>query len=650
MLVRGDDHYMAICNKTGTIAIYNESQNLFLSPLVDGPIKYTGTLADNLKIQTISKFGRSFSIVRVPYAFKLLMQELITMNVQMRLITEANVDQMTNMSFSNNIEKLTGKKTFGDMGTGTGMATAKGPVLTRQDKQQLAALGFKKLPPPPFKKWRISKIDTILVSDLAPLPTAENRDFVTLEPAQENQWFKLNDEINAAKNKLDDIPPAIYSNLAGTLDMYARLRNVVQRNYNMEHATNAALKMYEMIQQLELLSTGDGKCLPAVNVFCNAELPGAFIIAINHYMKTKCVSSEFDWIASSYLPEAALQAGNATILEDRYKIYEKNRYHWLMGPAPNGLPEGEAPITGDVTEPSVINTLGNTTHQRFAANDGADLYTSDVGIEIAQAEMNRQEELTAFVNLGQVLTGLLSLAIGGSLVTKQFTFVTPFSRSLIAIVAGLFEETYVTKPKTSRPTNSEIYLVGKGFKGISTELATALLERCDAYKTLDKLPTTWGSLLKPEVLARADTDILAAAQGVHGEQQVAFLNEIADAYRMFNNLAELKPLVNKYELQAQKTWLDENPLSAISKDENLNNTVVGIEEEKAQEAQRQAPRQTFGNEPQQQAQQQAQQQGLEQPLEEVSILVPEEEKKENEEEEKEEEKGESKKKTINFNL
>jgi hypothetical protein len=54
----------------------------------------------------ISRFGRSFSILRVPYAFKLLIQELQVMNVQMRIITEENVDQLLSMSYSDNINKL----------------------------------------------------------------------------------------------------------------------------------------------------------------------------------------------------------------------------------------------------------------------------------------------------------------------------------------------------------------------------------------------------------------------------------------------------------------------------------------------------------------------------------------------------------------
>lgn len=106
MLVRGDEYLMAVCNKTGTIAIYNSDLDLFLSPMADGPIKFEGTLGNEMNIMNVSKYGRSFSLVRIPYALKLLMQELLTMNISMRIITEDNIDQVTNMNYSNNINKL----------------------------------------------------------------------------------------------------------------------------------------------------------------------------------------------------------------------------------------------------------------------------------------------------------------------------------------------------------------------------------------------------------------------------------------------------------------------------------------------------------------------------------------------------------------
>jgi hypothetical protein len=105
-MIRGDEYYMAICNKTGAIAIYNEVKNLFLSPFADGPVNFHTNPDGSMNIQNISKFGRSFSILRIPYSFKLLIQELQTMNIQMRLITDENVDQMLSLSYSNNISEL----------------------------------------------------------------------------------------------------------------------------------------------------------------------------------------------------------------------------------------------------------------------------------------------------------------------------------------------------------------------------------------------------------------------------------------------------------------------------------------------------------------------------------------------------------------
>ena len=107
MMERGDKYEMAVCNNSGMISIYNPNKNLFLSPVLDGPIVFEGSVeGDNLHIENISKFGRDFSVVKVPYSMKLLMQELMAINVQMRIITEANINQIENMTYSDNINKL----------------------------------------------------------------------------------------------------------------------------------------------------------------------------------------------------------------------------------------------------------------------------------------------------------------------------------------------------------------------------------------------------------------------------------------------------------------------------------------------------------------------------------------------------------------
>jgi len=108
MMERGDKYYVAVCNQSGMIAIYNPSKNLFMSPMADGPIQFIGSIdGKEMHIENITHFGRSFSILRIPYSFKLLLQELQTMNVQMRVITEDNIEQISSMSFSKNIQNLT---------------------------------------------------------------------------------------------------------------------------------------------------------------------------------------------------------------------------------------------------------------------------------------------------------------------------------------------------------------------------------------------------------------------------------------------------------------------------------------------------------------------------------------------------------------
>ena len=109
MMVRGDNYYMAICNKTGMTAIYNPDSDVFMSPMADGPIQFNDALTDSPKLVNITRFGRSFSVVQIPYSLKLLIQELQTMNCVMRVITEDNIDQIESMSFSDNYKILSGQ-------------------------------------------------------------------------------------------------------------------------------------------------------------------------------------------------------------------------------------------------------------------------------------------------------------------------------------------------------------------------------------------------------------------------------------------------------------------------------------------------------------------------------------------------------------
>jgi hypothetical protein len=98
-MVRGDEYSMAVCNTSGCTAIYNIREDNFYSLHTDGNPVFSNDLHDSMKLKSVSRYGRNFSIVKIPYSLKLLMQELQTMNIQMRIITEDNIEQFEQMNF-----------------------------------------------------------------------------------------------------------------------------------------------------------------------------------------------------------------------------------------------------------------------------------------------------------------------------------------------------------------------------------------------------------------------------------------------------------------------------------------------------------------------------------------------------------------------
>lgn len=385
------------------------------------------------------------------------------------------------------------------------------------------------------------------------------------------QYKKLHNDVSEAKSKLNKFTPREYESLAMTVDLYHTLKGRLRGEFNMQIATNAAMKIYEIVSQMDLFpSTG------VIRVFSNAELPGAFIVAINHFIKTNLTDVDFDWLASSYYPDETTEG--FTIFGDNYGLYKNNREHWFMGPKPNAFID-DTVVNGNLLDADVVKTIALGVHQKFDAlvadksSTGATLYTSDAGTDVSE-DFNRQEELTSMLNYGQVICGLFSLAKGGNFVTKQYTFLTLFNRSLICLVSILFDETYIIKPLTSRPINSEIYIVGKGFKGISIELQEALLQRLSFYSKQKNgtTPCDWSPLLDYSIFYNIDKKILQVAQKIF-TQQIVFINEAVTFHQTFRGDMELlKKRLWKLYREVHAEWLSQNKMKRITKDKWISST------------------------------------------------------------------------------
>jgi len=271
-------------------------------------------------------------------------------------------------------------------------------------------------------------------------------------------YTEIRSLLNSTKDLLNDIPSTRYRAISLQLDTFSTLRSKLHKQYNVQVVTNATLKMFELLEYFKLVTTRSN----TFNVFCNAELPGGFIVAINHYIKTKYPTTALNWLASSYI-------SNNT-LDDIYGIYERNKKNWIM----------DSELNGDITKITNIILIEHKVLSVFPK--GVDLYTSDVGIDIS-SNYNTQEEQTLLLNYCQILCGLLTVKVNGNMLIKQFTFFTSFNSSLLILLSNLFKSVCIAKPATSRPINSEIYVICKQYKGICNKLKQYLLSRVE---TVDK--------------------------------------------------------------------------------------------------------------------------------------------------------------------
>lgn len=274
----------------------------------------------------------------------------------------------------------------------------------------------------------------------------------------------LEARLNQAKDSLDVDNFNVLKDNDSWERAIVNMRTNITEQYNGEGVTKAWLKMYEM---LNLPDVAQHLIRPQINCFFNAELPGGFVFATNHWISKFAGDSEFKWFISSFYPQ---NPDGKDFLGDTFGLIENNSNNSLVGPI--GTNMGKFWSGGDLTNPKVpeaLSTLANS------VMGGVDLYTSDGGFDVTGRE-NSQERLSVKLILGEVETGLRSLNQGGVFILKLFTFFSPEMRTLLLLLYDLFETPHLYKPFTSGPLNSEIYFIGIGFKGASDEIISSIHE------------------------------------------------------------------------------------------------------------------------------------------------------------------------------
>lgn len=377
------------------------------------------------------------------------------------------------------------------------------------------------------------------------------------------ELMTLRERLNENKSKMDKFyigsktNPALSSKwnmLQTAVDLYKPMKRFLHDKYNAQLVTNAWLKYYEIYSQYSLI--------PEKNVlaFFNAELPGAALCAFNHYMNTMRPSVEFDWRASSLAPDNAT-GSSGDILGDYYGLYRQNKNKWLMQ-----LKEDTTTArrnNGDATDIENLHDFAIKVGPKSKLG-GVDIYSHDAGIDVSEGSdgglgFNKQESANAKIHLGCALAGFMTLKIGGAFIAKQYTYFETFTWNLILIYASLFEDFYLCKPLTSRPYNSEIYLVGKGFKGMPANIEKLLVGRLQDFSMKPFIPKDGFKIQ----LQQSYSDLIRFARNVFG-QQIQFIDENLKLFNQYgDNIKHLMRGLDWVKNERKTYWLQTYPVKLI---------------------------------------------------------------------------------------
>ena len=247
---------------------------------------------------------------------------------------------------------------------------------------------------------------------------------------------KLKDELLKTKNQIDQ-----YYNVKMNVGSYFKSKWEVYRSLlnKYETITKHKGKLNRAYFKLKEIIIDDLDKLPKINSIATlAEGPGGFIQYLSEYYPNANIYG----ITLKYENEEAAKSRH-------FKQFDQKNINILYGE------EGNPAHDGNLYNKDIINA--------FASRVGkVDLVTADGGFE-ARDENNKEVEHVKLF-LAETLTAFKILNKGGSFVLKIYDIFTKPTLELLFLLSLSFKSVEIKKPVSSRPANSERYVVCHGFK------------------------------------------------------------------------------------------------------------------------------------------------------------------------------------------
>jgi 23S rRNA U2552 (ribose-2'-O)-methylase RlmE/FtsJ len=214
-------------------------------------------------------------------------------------------------------------------------------------------------------------------------------------------------------------------------------------------------KLWEILHDINL-SVHSPECRAAFL----ADAPGGFVEAFVDYRR--------QWLAAQDIPyndqlhAISLKATNRIIPQWKFghEFCTKNQVKVTYGKTG----------TGDLYDISVIDDFVETVGARCC-----DFITADGGFDFSK-NFNAQENMSTRLIVSEIYAALNLQAQGGSLVLKVFDIHQKVTIQLLYVLSIAYSKIHFVKPLSSRPANSEKYVVCESFQGCSGQIMQSLRE------------------------------------------------------------------------------------------------------------------------------------------------------------------------------
>lgn len=248
----------------------------------------------------------------------------------------------------------------------------------------------------------------------------------------QNNSFNLGDpyQLNMAKNAINYVDQIEWTKIRKATNIYESPCNIGNIK-NKKIVSRAFYKLWEILFDFNVPTKGD--------TFHICDAPGGFIQAMLAYKHdtfdiafTVSLTSDTNQDVPQY-NKSVLSNKNVVVIESTNK--------------------------NDITKcDTIIDIL-----KKLKPHTNINVITGDGGVTEKNGDYNNKEVNHITLISSQILLGLSVLNEKGYFILKIFDIYTFDTVQLILLLNCCFEEIFVTKPSTSRPTNSEKYIVCKNF-------------------------------------------------------------------------------------------------------------------------------------------------------------------------------------------